>query len=347
MTLTKFCLPLIVLPLLVLGACSEKTPANAASKTVALTGAGASFPAPLYSTWFKQYSTANPHVRIDYQSVGSGAGVKQTISGLVDFGASDAAMTDEEMAKVGRGVKLLPMTAGGVVVVYHLDGVEGLRLSREALAGIFLGEIKTWNDAKIAAANPGAKLPDQRIAVIRRADGSGTTFAFTTHLTAISDTWKTKYGAQKSIDWPEGFIGGKGNEGVTANVKQTAGSIGYVEFGYAEQNQLATASLQNKAGKFVKPSIASCQAALANVTLPANLRAFLPDPEGDDSFPIVTYTWILAYDSYPADKLAEFQKLMRWCLTDGQSACAGLGYVPLPKNVVDRVLKVVDALAAG
>ena len=306
--------------------------------TVKLQGAGASFPAPLYNKWFKEFSASHPGVQVDYQSVGSGSGVKAVIDKTVDFGASDAAMTPDEMAKVNVGVQLFPMTAGSVVLAYNLAGVEGLKLSREAYVGIFLGKVTKWNDPLIAAANPDAKLPDEPINVVTRSDSSGTSFVFSQHLSAISKDFEAKVGKQKMPSWPAG-TGAKGNEGVTGAIKTTPGAIGYVEYGYAANLSLPMAALQNKAGKFVAPSIASGQAALAAVELPDDLIAWLPDPQGDGSYPIVTYTWLICYKKYPdAAKANALKELITFCQNEGQKSSEKLGYIPLPEPVVAKVL---------
>ena len=314
---------------------------------VNLNGAGASFPAPLYQTWFKGLNQKNPDLQVTYQSVGSGAGVRQFTAETVDFGASDVAMKDEEIAKVsqGRGVLLLPMTAGSVVLAYNLPGVEGLKLSREAYTEILLGKINKWNDPKIAKDNAGLNLPDKNITIIHRADGSGTTGVFTKHLSAISPEWKEKVGAGKTVEWPVG-VGGKGNEGVTAQIKQTEGSIGYIEYGYAKNNNVTFAALQNKDGEFVTPTDESASKTLSAVTLPENLRAFIEDPEGAESYPIVTYSWILAYKKYdnPA-KAKAMEAMIEYGLTEGQKVSKELGYVPLPENVVQKVAAAADAIS--
>ncbi|MGK7893738.1 MAG: phosphate ABC transporter substrate-binding protein PstS [Xenococcus sp. (in: cyanobacteria)] len=317
---------------------------STAGQSVSLTGAGASFPAPLYQKWFFEYNKQNPDIKVTYQSVGSGAGVEQFTQQTVDFGASDVAMKDEEIAKIDRGTVLLPMTAGSVVLAYNLPGVESLKLSRQVYVDILLGNITKWNDPAIAGINPGVNLPDSDINVVFRSDGSGTTGVFTKHLSAISPEWKEKVGEGKTVEWPTG-IGAKGNEGVTAQILQTEGSIGYIEFGYAEQQGIPTASLENQAGNFVAPSSESASQSLAAVTLPENLRAFISDPEGDDSYPIVTYTWILAYQNYDdADKLAAFKEVINWSLTDGQDFAEDLGYIPLPDNVVSKVQSALDTI---
>jgi phosphate transport system substrate-binding protein len=315
--------------------------------TVELIGAGAFFPSPLYQTWFAELNKKYPNLKVNYQSVGSGAGVEQFTKGTVDFGASDVAMKDEEIQKIpaDKGVLLLPVTAGSIVMAYNLADVPELKLPREVYTSIFLGKIKSWDDPAIAKANPGAKLPKEPIKVIYRADGSGTTGVFTKHLSAISPEWKTKVGEGKSVKWPVG-IGAKGNEGVTAQIQQTPGSIGYVEYGYANENKLKFASLENKSKQFVDATPESAAKTLAAVTLPENLRAFISDPEGADSYPIVTYTWILAYKKYAdANKAKAMEATIEYALTDGQKLATQLGYVPLPANVVTKVAAAADQIS--
>lgn len=312
---------------------------------VTLNGAGASFPRLLYERWFKDLNQKNPNLLVNYQSVGSGAGVRQFTANTVDFGASDVAMKDKEIAKVDRGVLLLPMTGGSVVLAYNLDGVTELKLPRDVYTDIFLGKITKWNDSRIAVVNEGVKLPDEKITVVHRSDGSGTTAVFTKHLSAISEEWKKGPKEGKTVSWPTG-IGAKGNEGVTAQIKQTPGSIGYIEYGYAKNEGLPTAALENKAGKFVPPSDEAASKALGAVELPENLRAFLPDPEGDESYPIVTYTWILAYKKYENPATAKaVEEMIEYGLTEGQKASKDLGYVPLPQNVVEQVAAAADTIS--
>ncbi|HLP91338.1 MAG TPA: phosphate ABC transporter substrate-binding protein PstS [Nostocaceae cyanobacterium] len=315
---------------------------------VTLTGAGASFPAPLYSTWFTELNKKYPQLKVNYQSVGSGAGVEQFIKGTVDFGASDVAMKDDEIQKVpqDKGVIMLPVTAGSIVLAYNLPNVSEIKLPREVYTNILLGKIKTWNDPAIAQANPGVNFPSTPITVVYRADGSGTTGVFTKHLSAISPEWKGAVGEGKSVKWPVG-VGAKGNEGVTAQIQQTEGAIGYVEYGYAKQNKLPIAALQNKAGSFITPTEDSASKTLAAVTLPENLRAFIEDPEGADSYPIVTYTWLLVYKKYPdAAKAKAVEAAIEYALTDGQKFAGELGYVPLPTNVAQKVAGVADQISA-
>ena len=314
---------------------------------IKLSGAGASFPAPLYDTWFTDLNKKYPNLQVDYASVGSGAGVEQFIKGTVDFGASDVAMKDEEIQKVppDKGVILLPVTAGSIVLAYNLPDVAELKLPRAVYADILLGKITSWDDAQIAKANPGVKLPKQSITVVYRSDGSGTTGVFTKHLSAISPEWKTKVGEGKTVNWPTG-VGAKGNEGITAQIQQTQGSIGYVEYGYAKQNSLKFAALENKGGKFIVPSEESASKTLASVTLPPDLRVFISDPEGADSYPIVTYTWILAYKKYPnAAKAKAVEAAIEYALTEGQKQATALGYIPLPQNVITKVAAAADQIS--
>ncbi|MGB3639798.1 MAG: phosphate ABC transporter substrate-binding protein PstS [Rivularia sp. (in: cyanobacteria)] len=310
-----------------------------------LNGAGASFPRLLYERWFKDINAKYPNLRVNYQSIGSGAGVKQFTAGTVDFGASDVAMKDEEIEKVDRGVLLLPMTGGSVVFAYNLPGVEGIKLPRAVYTDILLSKITKWNDPKIAAANPGVNLPDQNITVVYRSDGSGTTAVLTKHLSAVSPDWKSGPGEGKTVSWPGG-IGAKGNEGVTAQIKQTPGSIGYVEYGYAKNNDVTMATLENKAGKFIEPSDEAASKALGAIELPENLRAFIEDPEGDEVYPIVTYTWLLAYKKYENPATAKaIEAMVEYGLTEGQKASTELGYVPLPANVVEKVAAAADTIS--
>ncbi len=312
---------------------------------VNLVGAGASFPSPIYQRWFQDLSNSDSSLQVDYQSVGSGAGVERFTQELVDFGASDVAMKDEEIAKVGRGVILLPMTAGSIVLAYNLPDVPNLKLSREVYVDILLGKIPKWNDQKITAINPGITLPDKPITVVYRSDGSGTTGVFTKHLSAISPEWKQKVGEGKTVQWPVG-IGGAKNDGVTAGIRQNEGAIGYVEYGYAKTAGLNMASLQNKSGKYIEPSFESASATLGAVTLPENLRAFITDPTGDNSYPIVTYTWMLAYGQYDdAGKAEGVEKMIEYGLNEGQQVSSELGYIPLPDNVRQKVLETADKIS--
>ncbi|MCP5197122.1 MAG: phosphate ABC transporter substrate-binding protein PstS [Gammaproteobacteria bacterium] len=330
-----------------------QNPASAdasAQDRVELRGAGATFPAPLYQKWIAVYTQTHPHVAIRYQEVGSGEGSKLFLEQQVDFGASDAALSDEQIARAKAGVTLVPATAGIIVLAYNLPDVQGppLKLSREVYADMFTGKIRQWNDPRIQALNPELKLPKQTITLVTRQDSSGTTFALTNHLSAISDTWRNQGpGVGKLIDWPGVSMSARGNEGVAARIKRSWGSIGYVEYGFAKRLQLPLVHLQNKAGRFVEPSSQSGQAALAaNVSqIPSNLRVFLPDPDGEEAYPIVTFTWLLLQDRYEdGQKGAVLKDFVHWALTDGQSYSDGLGYIPLPTDVVMLARTAVDAI---
>ena len=316
--------------------------------SVHVTGLGASFPAPLYQNWAVALNHRHPHIRVDYQSQGSGAGIENFIRGNVDFAASDVAMRDEDMAKVPQGVLMLPMTAGSIVLAYHLPGVPtGLKLSRAVYVGILSGQIRRWNDPQIQALNPGVALPDWGITVVHRADGSGTTAVLTGHLSAISPTWQQTFGEGTTIQWPTtgNFVGARGNEGVTASVQQIPGAIGYVEYGYARNHQLTVAALENKAGVYVVPTPAAGAATLAAVALPEHLRAFITDPEGPDAYPLVTYTWQLQYQKQPdVAKAVALEMWLEYGLNEGQKVAAELGYIPLPQMVRERVAQVADTL---
>jgi phosphate transport system substrate-binding protein len=331
------CLGLTSVCLLTLSGCSQVR--------VTLQGTGATFPAPIYKRWFQEYNRLHPDVQINYQATGSGAGKRQFTEGLVDFGASDAAMTDDEIKKVSGEVLLLPLTAGSIVLAYNVKGAgDGLKLSREVYAGIFLGTITHWDDDKITALNPDRNLPHQTINVVRRAEGSGTTFVFTQHLSTISPEWKKGPGTGQVVDWPVG-IGGKNNAGVAALIRQTPGAIGYLEFQYAKATKLDTAALQNKAGKYIQADPETSAASLASVQLPANFRIWVPDPEGEKCYPIVTYTWLLLHKNYQDQATAETLKdVLRYCLTDGQKISEELGYIPLPAPTAKAALQAVETL---
>lgn len=320
------------------------------SEDVSLAGAGASFPAPLYLNWFATLNQQNPKLRVDYQSIGSGASIEQFTAGTIDFGASDVGLEPDEIAKVSRGVLLLPMTAGSIVLAYNLPGVKsGLKLPRAVYVDILLGKITEWNHPKIAAANPEVRLPQSAITVVHRADSSGTTAVLTEHLSAISPKWQQQVGSGKSVQWPsqDRFVGAKGNEGVTAQLQQTEGAIGYIEYGYAQNHGLAQAALENKAGNFLTPTPESAAATLGAIALPENLLALITDPEGDTSYPVVTYTWLLAYKQYDDPNQALGMELMiQHGLTQGQTVAAELGYVPLPEDVRQRVARVADQISS-
>jgi len=313
---------------------------TSAMSAVTLNGAGASFPAPIYTEWFKDLAK-NGDIKVNYQSVGSGSGIKNFIAHTVDFGASDAAMKQSEIDQVKEGVQLLPMTAGEIVIAYNLPEAKGLKLPRDVYPEIFLGKIIKWNDKKIAAANPGVKLPDTPITVVVRSDGSGTTFGFTGHLSAISLEFNSSVGQGKSVQWPAtNMVKGKGNEGVSSAIRQTPGAIGYTEYGYAKLNNLPMATLENKTGKFVAPGAEGGAAALANAVLPENMIVFINDPEGDGSYPIATFTWMMFYKkNKDAEKAAALRKMVGYCLDEGQKIADKAGYIPLPVSVIEKVRK--------
>lgn len=306
-----------------------------------LTGSGASFPFPLYSSWFKSFSKAHKHVNIDYQAKGSGAGVQDFLNKTVDFAASDSAMKPEDMAKVPGGVQLLPMTAGEIVLAYNLPGnPKELKLPRDVYPAIFLGKITNWNDPKLAAANPGVKLPDLPITVVRRADSSGTTYVFTSHLSAVSPEWKAGPGAGNTVNWPgsDKIVAAPKNDGVTATIKQTPGAIGYIEYGFAMGAKVPMASLQNKSGTFVNPGTSGGEATLASATFPDNLIAWVLDPEAAAAYPIATFTWMIFYKDNGNPKKAEvLREMVEYSLAEGQKVSGKMGYIPLPENVVQLV----------
>lgn len=311
------------------------------AQNVRITGAGASFPFPLYTTWFQAFGQANRGIRIDYQSTGSGAGIQAFINRTVDFAASDAAMTDEQIAQVNGGAILLPMTAGAIVLAYNLPGVEDLKLPRDVYPEIFAGKVTNWNDPKIVAANPGAKLPDLRITVVRRSDASGTNFVFTKHLSTIDPEFKSAVGFGTSVQWPNlpNFVGAPRNDGVAATVMQTPGAIGYIEYGFAKLSKQPVALLQNKAGKYIKADSETGMAALASADFSGDdLRVWVSDPTGEKAYPIATFTWMLFYKNLNKPEVtAGLRSMVEWGITEGQKMADGLGYIPLPEVVVKRV----------
>jgi phosphate transport system substrate-binding protein len=309
-----------------------------ASAQMMINGAGATFPYPIYSKWFDEYAKVDPSVRFNYQSIGSGGGQKQILAQTVDFGASDGPMSDDNLSKAPGKILHIPTVAGAVVITYNLDGNPALKLDGETIGNIFLGKIKNWNDPKIAASNPGAKLSDKEIVVVHRSDGSGTTFIFTDYLSKISGEWKEKAGNNTSVNWPTG-IGGKGNEGVAGQVKQTPGALGYVELIYATQNKMPYAEVKNPAGEFMKPTLESITAALATANIPDDFRFSMTNAPGKDAYPIAGATWLLVYqqqkDAAKGKKLVEF---LKWAAKDGEKMAKDLQYAPLPESLQQRVL---------
>jgi phosphate transport system substrate-binding protein len=316
---------------------------------ITLTGAGATFPYPMYSKWFAEYRKAHPNVEINYQSLGSGAGIQMVTNGTVDFGASDGPMTDEQIKgfrdKNNAGILHFPTVLGAAVPTYNIPGVTAeLNFTPDTLAGIFLGKITKWNDEAIAKANPGVKLPNADIIVVHRSDSSGTTYVWTDYLSKVSNDWKTKVGRAVAVSWPVG-LGGKGSEGVAGQVKQTAHSIGYVELIYAVQNKMSYGKVRNRAGDFVKADLASVTAAAAGVNMPADFRVSITDPTGKTAYPVSTFTWLLIPDQIKdAKKRQVIVDFLKWMLGPGQKMTAALDYAPLPAAVVAKEEQAVSKI---
>lgn len=332
---------LIISAVLVAGMTLGATSSTLAQEKIRLTGSGASFPAPIYLTWFKDFSKKSANVTVDYQSKGSGAGVQDFLNKTVDFAASDSAMKKEDIAKVAEGVQLLPMTAGEIVISYNLPGnPKDLKLPRDVYSNIFLGKVTKWNDPKIVAANPGVTLPDLPITVVVRADASGTNFVFTQHLSEINADFKKELGFGNTVNWPatDKFIKSPKNDGVTATIRQTPGAIGYIEYGFAKLSKVVYAQLQNKDGHYVAPGNSS--ETLAAIKMPEDMIAWAPDPSGAKSYPIVSYTWMIfrKNNGDPA-KAKAMRDMVEYGLTDGQKIADSMGYIPLPQVVVDHVRK--------
>jgi len=304
-----------------------------------LNGAGATFPYPMYSKWFNEYHNAHPDIQINYQSIGSGGGIRQVLAGTVDFGASDGPMSDEQLSQAKVKILHVPTVLGAVVPAYNVPGVSGeVNFTPEVLSGIFLGKITNWNDKAIASANKDVKFPDQPIIVVHRSDGSGTTYIFTDYLSKISSDWGNGPGKGTSVKWPVG-LGGKGNEGVAGTVRQMAGAMGYVELIYAVQNKISYGSVKNASGAFVKASLDSVTAAAASVkTMPADFRVSITNAPGKEAYPIASFTWLLipaqSKDAAKGKIIADF---LNWMVDDGQKMTAALTYAPLPGNVAEKV----------
>ena len=314
------------------------------SAQLLINGAGATFPAPLYQKWTFEYRKVDSGVQINYQSIGSGGGQKQILAGTVDFGASDGPMSDASLSSAPGKILHLPTVAGADVVTYNLPGNPKLKLDGPTLADIYFGKITKWNDARIAGQNAGVKLPDDDIVVVHRSDGSGTTYIWVDYLSSISKEWETKVGRGTSVGWPTG-LGGKGNEGVTGQVKQTPGAIGYVELAYAKQNKLPYADIKNAHGEYVTPDIASITKALATAQIPDDFRFSMVNPPGEGAYPIAGATWLLVYeqqkDAAKGKKLVEF---MTWAMTKGEAMAETLDYAPLPESVQQRVLERIKTI---
>ena len=324
--------------------------AQPAEAQTLINGAGATFPYPIYSKWFDEYTKVDPEVRFNYQSIGSGGGIKQVTARTVDFGATDGPMNDEQLKAAPSELLHIPTVMGAVVATYNLPGSPKLKFTGDVLAEIFLGKITKWNDAKIAALNAGVSLPDQPIVVVHRSDGSGTTYIWVDYLAKISSEWDKKVGRGTSVNWPVG-LGGKGNEGVTQQVKQTEGAIGYVELIYALSNGLGFAQIQNSAGKFIVPSLASVTSAAASAKLKpdTDFRVSITNPPGDDAYPIASFTWLLIQkDGKDAAKAKLIKDFLTWMITpEAQQMAEGLKYAPLPADVVKLVQARLGTLKAG
>jgi phosphate transport system substrate-binding protein len=313
--------------------------------TVTLNGAGATFPNPIYTKWFSEYNKLHPDVQINYQSIGSGGGIRQVLAGTVDFGATDGPMTDEQLSQAKVKILHIPTVLGAVVPAYNVPGVTEVKFTPDVLANIFLGKITSWNDPAIGKANPGVTLPNQPIIVIHRSDGSGTTFIFTDYLSKVSKEWKSTVGKGTSVKWPIG-LGGKGNEGVAGQVRQLQGSIGYVELIYAVQNNIAYGSVKNAAGEFLKATLAGVTEAAASVkSMPADFRVSITNAPGKTAYPISSFTWLLipvqAKNANNGKILADF---LNWMVNDGQKMAAPLSYAPLPDSVAEKVKVTIKQL---
>lgn len=307
-----------------------------------INAAGATFPYPIYSKWFDEYHKLHPNVQINYQSIGSGGGIRQLLDKTVDFGASDGPMTDEQLQQAGFKILHFPTVLGADVPSYNIPGVTAeLKFTPEALAGIFLGKVTKWNDPAIGGANPGVKLPAEDIVVVHRSDGSGTTYIWTDYLSKVSDEWRTKVGKNTSVNWPVG-LGGKGNEGVAGLVKQTPYALGYIELIYAVQNNIPYGTVKNAAGEFVKASLTGVSAAAAGAakSMPDDFRVSITNPPGKEAYPISSFTWLLIpAQIQDAGKKAAIKDFLGWMLTSGQQFCEPLAYAKLPKEVVAKEQK--------
>ena len=310
-----------------------------------LTGAGATFPEPIYSKWFSEYSAAHPGVTINYQAIGSGGGVRQMTAGLVDFGASDMPVTDEQLADSKTKLTHIPTVMGAVVPSFNVPGVSDLKFSPDVLADIYLGKIANWNDPRIAKDNAGVSLPNLKIIVVHRSDGSGTSYIFTDYLSKVSNDWANGPGRGASPSWPMG-VGGKGNPGVAGLVRQLPGAIGYVELLYALQNHISYGEIRNAAGNWVKASIDGVTAAAASIKeMPSDYRVSITNAPGKDAYPISSFTYLLVPLKFPdAEKGKVLKDLLSWMITSGEAEAAGLSYAPLPKSVSDKVLKTIYSL---
>ena len=325
----------VILCIILLAAC--------ALAQTTLNGAGATFPYPIYSKWFSEYHNQHSDVQVNYQSIGSGGGIRQVQAGTVDFGATDGPMTDEQIAASKVKVLHVPTVLGAVVPAYNIPGVtQEVKFTPEILAGIFMGKISNWTDAAIAKANPDIKFPNQSITVVHRSDGSGTSYIFTDYLSKVSSDWQGGPGKGTSVKWPVG-VGGKGNEGVAGMIRQLPGSLGYIELIYALQNKINYGSVKNSSGQFIKASLDSTTAAAAGVEMPADFRVSITNPAGKTAYPIASFTWLLI-PTNPTDKAKGkmVKDMVLWALDNGEGMASGLSYAPLPKEVVEKVKAAVN-----
>jgi len=351
--LTKY-MKIFILPIIAVGiavwvvSCSkqsESSTASAAPGQMLITGAGSTFDYPAFTKWFEAYKAVNPNVQFNYQSIGSGAGQKQLLNQTVEFGASDAPMSDESMTNAPGKILHLPVVAGGVAIIYNLPGDPKINLDGNTLAGIYLGTITNWNDSKIAALNPGVSLPNLPIIPVHRSDGSGTTFIFTDYLTSVNDAWGNSVKKGTAVQWPTGVgIGAKGSAGVAGQVRQLSGAIGYAELAYADQNKIPYANMKNAAGNFVAPTPDSVSAALATAKIPDDFRFSMVNAPGDKSYPIAGASWVLIYQQQKSESGKELTDFLKWAITDGQKLSPSLDYAPLPDEVQQRELKLLDTV---
>jgi len=332
----------LILPLLGIG-CLLAAPANAQTL---VNGAGSTFDYPAFTKWFEAYGKLDPSVRFNYQSIGSGGGQKQLLNRTVDFGASDAPMTDESMSNAPGKILHLPVVAGGVAIIYNLKGDPKLKLDSDVIANIYLGNITRWNDPKITALNPGVDLPDLPMIPVHRSEGSGTTFIFTDYLSSVNPAWADTVGKSTSVRWPAGIgLGAKGSEGIAGQVKQLPGAIGYAELAYADQNKMPYADVKNAAGIFISPTPDSVSAALATAKIPDDFRFSMVNAPGEKAYPIAGASWILVYQAQQnADRGKKLVAFLKWAVTEGQKISSTLDYAPLPDNVQNQELELIGTI---
>jgi phosphate transport system substrate-binding protein len=330
--------------LAILGSAALLVAQTNAQAQMLINGAGSTFDYPAFTKWFEAYAKVDPSVQFNYQSIGSGGGIKNLLNQTVDFGATDAPMKNEALATAPGKILHVPIVAGGVAVIYNLPGNPKLKLDGDTLANIYLGDITRWNDPKIAALNPGVDLPDTAIVPVHRSDGSGTSFIFTDYLSSVNPAWATSVGKGSSVKWPVG-LGGKGSEGVAGQVKQLPGGIGYAELAYADHNSIPFADMKNSSGNFISPAPASVSAALATAKIPDDFRFSMVNAPGANAYPISGASWVLVYQNQKdADRAAKLVAFLKWAITDGQKLSPALDYAPLPDEVQQRELKMLDGI---